>query len=174
MSEVIRAFEKVLSFEFGEQQLRTALTDEGHPMFCGKDVCQLLEVGNPSMAINRLDEDEKGIITTDTLGGLQEMIFVSESGLYKLIFTSRKPVAKDFTNWVTKEVLPQIRATGAYTLDGKSSLSARKQYIDLVKVIAKSKNEFEKEALQHALSDVSRQLGYPCTKAKVSNDKANS
>ncbi|ENH7395785.1 hypothetical protein ABWK90_004117 [Vibrio vulnificus] len=170
MSEVIRAFEKVLSFEFGEQQLRTALTDEGHPMFCGKDVCQLLEVGNPSMAINRLDEDEKGIITTDTLGGLQEMIFVSESGLYKLIFTSRKPVAKDFTNWVTKEVLPQIRATGAYTLDGKSSLSARKQYIDLVKVIAKSKNEFEKEALQHALSDVSRQLGYPCTKAKVSNE----
>lgn len=160
MSEALRAFEKVLSFEFGEHQLRTAVTDEGEPMFCGKDVCQLLDIVNSRDALLRLDEDEKGVANTDTLGGLQDMVFVTESGLYKLIFTSRKPVAKEFTNWVTKEVLPQIRKTGSYTLNPASTARSRSQYIELVKLISKAKTEFEREELKQALEQVARELGF--------------
>lgn len=160
MSEVIRAFEKVLSFEFGEQQFRTAVTDEGDPMFCGKDLCLLLDIVNYRDALLRLDEDEKGVVITDTLGGQQEMVFITESGLYKLIFTSRKPEAKEFTNWVVKEVLPEIRRTGRYTLTPQSTARSRSQYIELVKLISKSKTEFERQQLKPALDQVARELGY--------------
>ena len=61
-----------------------------------------------------MDDDEKGIITGETLGGAQKMTVISESGLYSLILRSRKPEAKRFKKWVTKEVLPSIRKTGGY------------------------------------------------------------
>ncbi|EPO2957437.1 BRO-N domain-containing protein [Vibrio cholerae] len=174
MSEVIRAFEKVLTFDLGGQELRTAVLENGDPLFCGKDACAMLSIAKYNNALNRLDEEERVTLTAGTLGGAQAMTFITEAGLYRLIFMSRKEEARKFQAWVFKEVLPQIRRTGTFSLDGRTSLSARKQYIDLVKLIAKSKSNFEKEVLQHALTDVSRQLGYPCTKAKVSNDKANS
>ena len=60
------------------------------------DVCQALEIANPRDTAGCLDEDEKGVATVDTLGGPQEMLIVSEPGLYKLISTSRKLVAKRF------------------------------------------------------------------------------
>lgn len=161
MSEVIRAFEKVLTFDFGEREFRTSVTSDGEPLFCGKDTCELLDISKYRDATARLDEDQRCPVLVDTVGGPQTMTFITEGGLYELILRSRKPEAKVFRKWITDEVLPQIRRTGSYELDGKTSLSARKQYIDLVKVIAKSKSDFEKEALQHALADVSRQLGYP-------------
>lgn len=58
--------------------------------------------------------DEKGVHTVGTLGGVQEMLIVSESGMYALVFKSRKPAAKRFRKWVTSEVLPSIRKTGKY------------------------------------------------------------
>lgn len=68
--------------------------------------------------MGRLEEDEKGVGITDTLGGLQELNVVSESGMYALVFTSRKAEAKRFRKWVTGEVLPAIRHTGRYELPG--------------------------------------------------------
>ena len=62
----------------------------------------------------RLDEDEKGLTTIQGSGGRQELNVVSESGLYHLIFTPRKPQAKAFCRWVTETVLPSIRSTGGY------------------------------------------------------------
>ena len=61
-----------------------------------------------------LDEDEKGVTRCYTLGGEQDMNIINESGLYNLIFRSNKPEEKAFRKWVTSEVLPQIRKTGAY------------------------------------------------------------
>lgn len=86
------------------------------PWFALKDVCDILELGNPSMVAKRLDDDEKGITTTDTLGGEQELLVVSEPGLYSVIFQSRKPEAKAFRRWVTHEVLPSIRKQGYYAV----------------------------------------------------------
>lgn len=91
------------------------------PWFVAKDVCAVLEIGDVSNAVNGipgrdggLDADEKGTYIVSTLGGPQQMLCITESGLYSLIFRSRKPQAKLFRRWVTEVVLPAIRKTGSY------------------------------------------------------------
>lgn len=86
----------------------------GNPWFVAKDACDCLELTNVSKACQTLDEDEKGITKVYTLGGCQDMMLISESGLYTLIMRSNKPEAKVFRKWVTSEVLPSIRKTGGY------------------------------------------------------------
>ena len=86
----------------------------GDPWFVAKDACDCLEITNVSQACQTLDEDEKGIYKVYTLGGSQDMMLISESGLYTLIMRSNKPEAKVFRKWVTSEVLPSIRKTGGY------------------------------------------------------------
>ena len=76
----------------------------------------VLALSNPRDALGRLDDDEKGVAKTDTLGGEQQMNIVSESGMYALIFRSRKAEAQRFRKWVTSEVLPELRRTGRYVL----------------------------------------------------------
>jgi prophage antirepressor-like protein len=82
--------------------------------FVAKDVCDVLEIKNSRDAISRLDSDEKGVVSTDTLGGKQELTVVNEPGLYTLILGSRKQEAKQFKRWITHNVLPTIRKTGGY------------------------------------------------------------
>ena len=94
--------------------IRTATTKSGEPLFTATDICRALELGNTAQAIGRLDDDEKGVISNDTLGGKQEMAAVTESGLYSLVLGSRKPEAKEFRRWITHEVIPSIRKHGAY------------------------------------------------------------
>lgn len=89
---------------------------DGEFWFLASDVAKALDISNPRQAVARLDEDEKGVISTDTLGGQQEATFISESGLYSLILGSRKPQAKPFKRWVTHDLLPTLRRTGFYSL----------------------------------------------------------
>ena len=106
---------EVTVFKFnGQNQVRTILR-EGEPWFVAKDVCEILELEKIDSAIRELDDDEKGTHTMSTLGGNQRMSIVSESGLYALVFKSRKHKAKAFRKWVTSEVLPTIRKTGQYS-----------------------------------------------------------
>ena len=93
----------------------------GEPWFVAKDVCDILALGNPRSSIALLDEDERGVHSMDTPSGKQEMGIISEAGLYSLILRSRKPEAKAFKRWVTHEVLPSIRKTGAYLSPGMSN-----------------------------------------------------
>lgn len=97
-------------------QVRTVVKGN-EPWFVAADVCRALELGNTSMALSRLDEDEKGISLTDTPGGKQEMTIVNEPGLYSLVLGSRKPEAKEFKRWITHEVIPSIRKHGMYATD---------------------------------------------------------
>jgi prophage antirepressor-like protein len=99
------------STQFGE--IRTTGTSE-QPLFCLADVCNSLKLKNVSDCRCRLNE--KGVVITDTLtsGGLQSMIFINESNLYKCIFQSRKKEAQMFQDWVSDEILPAIRKTGGY------------------------------------------------------------
>ena len=102
-------------------QVRSTVID-GEPWFVAADVCRALEIGNVSKAVSRLDIDEKMTLTTSEghsckRGGAQKMNAVSESGLYSLILTSRKPEAKAFKRWITHEVIPSIRKHGAYITD---------------------------------------------------------
>ena len=84
-----------------------------------KDVCGILGIEKYRDAATRLDDDEREPVLVDTLGGRQEMIAVTESGLYSIILLSRKPEAKKFKRWVTHEVLPTIRKHGAYVTPAK-------------------------------------------------------
>jgi len=103
-------------FEFESNQVRI-VTIDGEPWFVAKDVCKVLELDNSSQAISRLDDDEKGVTTDDTLGGKQQLVTISESGMYSLVLTSRKPQAQAFKRWITKEVIPSIRKTGKYEVE---------------------------------------------------------
>lgn len=97
--------------DFG--QVRTTIID-GEPWFVAADVCKALEIANNRDALTRLDDDEKGVALTDTLGGVQNMATVNEPGLYTLVLGSRKPEAKAFRRWITHEVIPSIRKHGMY------------------------------------------------------------
>ena len=87
---------------------------EGEPWFVAKDVCECLELTDVSKTISLLDDDEKGTNSIRTPGGKQDMLIVSEPGLYSLVLRSRKPEAKAFKRWIVHEVIPSIRRTGGY------------------------------------------------------------
>ncbi|TVM19169.1 BRO-like protein [Oceanidesulfovibrio indonesiensis] len=107
----------LMPFDFDGNAVRVVL-HRAAPWFVAKDVCDVLEHSNNRAALNGLDDDEKGVRIVYTPGGRQEMLCISESGLYALIFASRKPEAKRFRKWVTSEVLPAIRTTGRYDAPG--------------------------------------------------------
>lgn len=100
-------------FSFDNQTVRTVEKD-GEPWFVAADVCAVLAIANPTMAMNRLDDDERTLTTIEGASNGLPVNVVNESGLYSLIMTSRKPEAKRFKKWVTSEVLPAIRKTGSY------------------------------------------------------------
>ena len=82
-----------------------------NPWFVGKDVCSILNLSNPTIAVSRLDEDERAKFN---LGRQGEATIVNEPGLYTLVLGSRKPEAKAFKRWITHEVIPDIRQYGMY------------------------------------------------------------
>lgn len=101
-----------LLFE-GEHLVRQIEKDE-EVWFVGLDVCRVLGIKDHHQALERLDEDERGGYSIPTPMGDQTMIVVSEPGVYRLVFTSRKPVAERFKRWLAHEVIPSIRKTGSY------------------------------------------------------------
>lgn len=159
---------EIIPFEFEGASVRGIRID-GEPWFVLTDVSRVLEISNSRNASARLDDDEKGVHTVDTLGGSQEVTVVNESGIYNLIFGSRKPQAKRFRKWVTAEVLPAIRKTGRYEAQTvaqpvapepspKSSV-LKDQLIDIQhKLIAKQERiaqmEAEDKRLVQAFADI--------------------
>ena len=139
--------------DFGD--IRATLVDN-QPYFCLADVCRILDIKNARDCRKRLKD--KGVASTDTLteGGLQAMIFVDESNLYRCIFQSRKSEAEKFQDWVTEEVLPEIRKTGSYSLVPKSYAEALWLYADEVE---------QRELMQKQQDDAIR------TKAYISDKK---
>ncbi len=107
-------------FQFEEQNVRTLVIDD-EPYFVGKDVAEILGYVKPRNAISVHvdDEDKKDAPIQGTLGGIQTMTMINESGLYSLILSSKLPTAKKFKRWVTSEVLPTIRKHGAYMTEQK-------------------------------------------------------
>lgn len=103
----------VIPFAFEDHLVRSVVRND-EPWFVGKDVCYVLAIKDHHQALDRLDGDERGGCTVPTPSGDQEMIIVSEPGVYRLIFTSRKPEAERFKRWLAHEVLPELRRRGAY------------------------------------------------------------
>lgn len=86
----------------------------GNAWFIAAEVCNLLDISNPTQALTSLDEDEKLPYVLHRAGQKRQVNLISESGLYSIIFKSKKPSAKRFQRWITQEVIPSIRKTGSY------------------------------------------------------------
>ena len=132
--------------EFGA--VRTVDLD-GEPWLVGKDVAQALGYSNPRKALaDHVEEEDKGVTKCDTLGGVQEMTIINESGLYSLVLSSKLPGAKKFRRWVTAEVLPAIRRTGGYRMP-KDYPSALRALADAEeeKLALRAENEQQRQAI---------------------------
>ena len=102
--------------EFGHIR---GLKIEGEPWFVGKDIATALGYSDTAQAIRKhIDDEDKGVVESTTPGGKQNITIINESGLYSLMLKSKLPGAKKFKRWVTSEVLPSIRKTGAYSVPG--------------------------------------------------------
>jgi Prophage antirepressor len=136
-----------------EKRIETLLAPSGagirwqmvgdEPVFVAKDVCNALHISNSRDAVSRLEDDEKikimagtkGVGSTDTSFNNQEMTAVNESGLYNLIFQSRKPEAKKFRKWVTGVVLPSIRKTGEFRISNVGHKIRGRASIDVTELL---------------------------------------
>ena len=113
---------------------------EGEIWFVAADVCDILELSNPTEALRALDEDEKMTLRnteghSGQRGGAQSYNVINEAGLYKLTFNSRKPEAKNFTRWVTHDVLPSIRKTGTYSVNKDNSVIPLSGVLESARII---------------------------------------
>lgn len=130
--------------EFGT--IRTVLVND-EPYFVVSDICKALDLSNPTVALFRVDEDEKSKLNLGLSGG--DTNCVNEYGLYSLVLASRKPNAKKFRRWITHEVVPSIRKYGGYIagqenmsddeLLEKAVLVAQRKIAERDKVIAEQK-----------------------------------
>ena len=141
--------------EFGE--IRTLLID-GEPWFIGIDVAVALGYAKPHNALNRhVDGDDslkRGVI--DSVGRMQETIFINESGMYSLILSSKLPTAKKFKHWVTSEVIPSIRKYGAYMTAETlyKTMSDPRELAKLLNALADEKDKNKKLTADNALLSV--------------------
>ena len=123
----------IIPFDFETNAVRTVMI-EGKPWWVATDVCRVLEIKNTSQALQRLDEDQKGVSQIYTLGGEQVMNVVNQSGLFMLIARSDKPVAKRFMRWVFDVVIPALIRDGYYEMPGvarradQAELAAKRAY----------------------------------------------
>ena len=114
--------------DFGEIRI---LQLNGEPYFVGKPIAEVLGYSNRRDTIAKhIDDEDKGVAKCDTLGGIQEVTVINESGLYSLILSSKLPTAKKFKRWVTSEVLPTIRKTGGYVSNEDTFINTYLQFAD--------------------------------------------
>ena len=148
--QTMKSLEQI--FRFRQHTVRTVRID-GEPWFAAADVCGVLGL-DPSMSVtgrrskgyaDGLADDEKGTAIFGTPGGRQEMLIVSEPGLYALIMRSHKPEAKSFQRWITHEVLPALRQSGAYQVPaaGPSGQRVRFSRRDLLELAVAAEDECE-------------------------------
>lgn len=140
---------QIIPFDFETKAVRVVMIEDA-PVFIASDACRGLEIDNHRDAIAGLDDDERVSVLVDTLGGQQTMTAVTESGLYALIMTSRKPAAKRFRKWVTAEVLPAIRRDGFYGIgsEDRADLAAKRAHHAALPEAARAKAAVKVAALQ--------------------------
>lgn len=130
------------TFFYQGHQIRT-VEHKGETWWVASDVCKVLEHSDTSVAVSRLDDDEKLIQTLFVSGQNRNVLCVNEPGLYTLILTSRTPNAKVFGRWIRHEVLPAIRKTGRYSLAQEEPQTQPAQCLnwDAVLITTLSKDE---------------------------------
>lgn len=147
--------------ELGE--VRTVVEDN-KIWFAAKDICDVLEIADHNQSTRRLDDDEKGMYSIQTPGGLQKTIFVNEPGMYNLVLKSRKSKAKKFKRWLTHDVIPSIREKGFYASNTENK--PQNEFDFLRRMLNQMENNAEKseqalvtaQTTQETLSDIQELL----------------
>lgn len=101
-------------FVYEGQTVRVVTGEHGDPAFVASDVSSILGYRNAHDLTRNLEDDDKGYAVVSTPGGDQRMLAITEAGLYVGVLGAKVARARDFKRWVTREVLPSIRRTGAY------------------------------------------------------------
>ena len=149
-------------WNYESSEIRTVQVN-GEPWFVGKDVATILEYSNPRKALaDHVDAEDKGVTKCDTLGGVQDLTIINESGLYSLVLSSKLPNAKKFKRWVTSEVLPSIRKHGSYSVQSQfADLSTQLQV--LIQMETRQKQIEARQAEQAtALAGLEQKLQNTC------------
>lgn len=158
---IIENAAELKKFNFEGADVRTFLIDE-EPYFVGKDVTEILGYQNASKALaDHVDDDDK--LNNESLSSLGQRggWLINESGLYSLILSSKLPSAKKFKRWVTKEVLPSIRKTGAYQA---RPLTVQEQ----IRLIAQGNDE-----MNERLENIEQRMGLPGNMAHEFTQRRN-
>ena len=146
-------------FNYNQSEVRT-ITINNEPWFVAQDVCNILELENVSKALSRLDDDEKTELDRESILTLSDdpntvrLSAISESGLYSLVLSSRKPEAKPFKRWIAHDVIPSIRKTGKYEIDQKpkTALELAKEQVKLLEQL-----ELQQQIIDNQEKDLLRQ-----------------
>jgi prophage antirepressor-like protein len=131
---------------FNDNNLHTEIVIKGtydEPLFRANDIGEILEMSNIRAHIQNFDKSEKVVNTIDTLGGSQQVTFLTEKGLYKILFKSRKPIAEKFQNWVC-EVIKEIRVNGVYDLQKE----IEKKNLELTQIEDVKNKEMEEKLIK--------------------------
>lgn len=158
-------------FNFNQQQVRTVIKD-GELWWIVKDICDILGLTNPTEVCKRVDDEDKYTLSITEGGSIGNSQFniVNESGLYNIIFQSRKKEAKDFKHWVTSEVLPSIRKTGSFSIHTNQidsnflyqmaeAMKAKEKEIQLLKTKAEFFDAVSSSKTAIQIGDVAKILG---------------
>jgi toxin-antitoxin system, toxin component, bro family len=124
---------------FSNDQLgsvRVQMDNQGNPWFCLSDVCDILGLQNPAKVSSRLFSEGITLTYTLTNGGTQNLIFINEANLYKVIMASRKPEAEEFQRWVCYEVIPSLRKNGIAVVNNLSPIQVLKAITEQITVNA--------------------------------------
>jgi prophage antirepressor-like protein len=135
---VAQALHAVTTYRFEDRHPVRVKESGGMIWFVAKDVCDALDIRNHRQAVEAFDAEEKGVCLIDTPGGPQEMLVVSEPGLYRLVMRSDKPEARHFQKWVFHDVLPSIRRTGSYAV---KPLSLAEQLLASAQALVRQEQE---------------------------------
>ena len=154
----------LIAYSFKDQVLRTQFNEEGEPLFCLADVCEVLELTNPSSIASSIKEEfgipklNLGVITRPDNSSI-EVNFITEPQLYYVLMRSKAKKARPFRQWVVNEVLPAIRKKGYYTLkeSNRDTLLRRLEFLKLSLITENITEE------QHAkmLSDLCKEYANP-------------
>lgn len=143
----------IQQFDFNNQQVRVIADEQGEPWFVAKDVCDILGLSNPTVALQNLDDDERAKFNLGRQGSTN---VVNEAGLYVLVLGSRKPEAREFKRWVTHEVLPSIRKHGGY-MSGQEQLTPDQLVLKSIEYlqskIAEQRSQLEAQAPKVLFAD---------------------
>ena len=146
----------ITQFNFqSTHQVRIVINNDGEPLFCLKDICNILEIQNhKDLLAKQLDKQGVEKIYLPTQSGHQHITFINEPNLYRVIFRSNKKEARAFQDWVFNEVLPSIRKTGTYTVPSNKPTNelTDKDWSNLKRLVWLCENNFRmKGSASHAI-----------------------